>query len=52
MKEANISIGSKKYTVTLAETDEEREQGLQGMTELPEDEGMLFILEEPVEISF
>lgn len=38
----NISIGDKKYKVKEAKTEEEKEKGLQGVTELPEDEGMLF----------
>ena len=52
MESLNISIGNKEYKVTVAETDEDREQGLQGVVELPEDEGMLFIFDEPDEVSF
>lgn len=37
-----IKIGNKKYKVQVAHTEEEKEKGLQGVTELPEDEGMLF----------
>ena len=37
-----IEIGNKKYKVQEARTEEEKEKGLQGVTELPEDEGMLF----------
>ena len=42
----NISIGDKKYKVKEAKTEEEKEKGLQGVTELPEDEGMLFYFDE------
>ena len=52
MKEIKIEIGSKKYTVKLAESDEDHDKGLQGVTELPENKGMLFIFSEPDEISF
>ena len=52
MKEVNISIGTKQYKVKLAETEEQHIKGLQDVTELPEDEGMLFIFDEPDEISF
>ena len=37
-----IEIGNKKYKVQVAHTEEEKAKGLQGVTELPEDEGMLF----------
>ena len=37
-----IKIGNKEYKVQVARTEEEKEKGLQGVTELPEDEGMLF----------
>lgn len=52
MKEIKIKIGSKSYKVRLAQTDEEKEKGLQGITELPVDEGMLFVFDEPEEVSF
>jgi len=52
MKEIKIEIGNKEYTVKLAESDEDHDKGLQGVTELPENEGMLFIFNEPDEISF
>ena len=37
-----IEIGNKEYKVQEARTEEEKEKGLQGVTELPEDEGMVF----------
>lgn len=52
MNKINIRIANKKYKVQVAETDEEKQKGLQGVTSLPEDEGMLFVFEEPDEISF
>ena len=52
MKETTIRIGDKTYKVKLAETEEQHIKGLQDVTELPEDEGMLFIFDEPDEISF
>ena len=47
----NIEIGNKKYKVQEARTEEEKEKGLQGVTELPEDEGMLFYFEPPEDVS-
>lgn len=48
-----IKIGNKTYDVQIAETEDEKESGLQGVHYLPEDEGMLFVYEEPEEeISF
>ena len=52
MKEVKIVIGGKQYTVKLAQTDLEKEKGLQGITELPENQGMLFIFDEPDTQSF
>lgn len=37
-----ITIGNKKYNVKEAKSQEELTNGLKGVTELPEDEGMLF----------
>jgi len=42
-----ITINNKEYKVKVAKTEEEKEKGLQGVKELPEDEGMLFIYDEP-----
>lgn len=52
MKEIKIKIANKEYTVKLAESDEDHDKGLQGVTELPENEGMLFIFNKADEISF
>lgn len=48
----NIEINDKTYSVDLAITEEEKEEGLQHVMELPEDEGMLFVYAEPREVSF
>lgn len=47
----NIHIGNKEYKVQEAHTEEEKEKGLQGISSLPEDQGMLFFFEEPQEVS-
>ena len=39
-----ITIGNKKYNVKEAKSQEELTNGLKGVTELPEDEGMLFYM--------
>lgn len=48
----DIEIGDKKYSVQEAKTDEERQKGLQGVTSLPENEGMLFYFDEPQSVAF
>lgn len=48
----NIKINDKEYNVKVADTDKERQKGLQGITTLAEDEGMLFVYDEPQEVSF
>ena len=47
-----IKIGQKEYTVEVAETEEEKEKGLQNIYYLPKDEGMLFIYDEPQDLSY
>lgn len=47
-----IEIGDKEYNVKIAKTEEEREKGLQNIKELPEDEGMLFIFDNPQTVGF
>lgn len=42
MEKINIEINNKKYLVEVAKTEEEKEKGLQGRTELDDSEGMLF----------
>lgn len=46
-----IEIGDKTYKVREAHTEEEKEKGLQGVKELPEDEGMLFYFNPPQEVA-
>lgn len=46
-----IHIGNKEYKVQEAHTEEEKEKGLQEVSNLPEDQGMLFFFEEPQEVS-
>lgn len=50
MKEIKIHIGNKEYLVKLVQTEEEQEKGLQGVTSLPENEGMLFVIEDTEEV--
>jgi len=52
MKELNITIANKQYKVYTAESEGEKEVGLQGVEVLPKDEGMLFIFDESDEVSF
>lgn len=47
-----IEIGDKKYKVKEAHSDEEKRKGLSGLSELPEDEGMIFYFDPPEEVSF
>ena len=47
-----IKVNDKTYKVKVADTEELRETGLQGVTDLPQDEGMLFVFDEPDEVSF
>lgn len=43
-----IEIGDKEYKVKVAKTPEEKSKGLQGVKELPKDEGMLFDFSEDI----
>lgn len=47
-----ISIGDKDYKVSLATTEEEKSKGLQGVSNLAEDEGMLFEYDPPQTVGF
>lgn len=47
-----IEIGNKEYNVEVARTEEEKIKGLQEKESLGEDEGMLFIYDEPQELAF
>lgn len=47
-----IEIGNKEYNVEVARTEEEKIKGLQEKESLGENEGMLFIYDEPQELAF
>ena len=47
MKTITVEINNKKYKVEVAYTEEERTNGLKGRKSLDEDEGMLFVFDEP-----
>lgn len=49
MKRTVIEINNKQYKVLVAITPEEKETGLSKTKELPKDEGMLFVYDEPQE---
>ncbi len=51
MDKIKIRIGDNTYKVSIAETDEQREKGLQGVENLPQDEGMLFSFTDTEEVS-
>ena len=51
MKECKIEIGNKTYNVKVAQTDQEQSDGLQNITSLPNNEGMLFVFEEEDQVS-
>ena len=48
----NIEVNGKTYTVEVAKTDEEKEQGLQNVTSLEDNQGMLFCYDPPQSVSF
>ena len=47
-----VRIGKKSFRVLIAETDEEKEIGLSETAEMDDDEGMLFIYDEPQHLDF
>ena len=42
-----ILLGNKQFKVREAKTEEEKQKGLQGVTDLPQDEGMIFYWDNP-----
>lgn len=52
MKKTNIEVNDKAYNVKIAETDEEKSNGLQNVENLDENEGMLFPFKENVSCYF
>ena len=51
-KSMKVEINDKEYDVKVATASDEMSKGLQNVKELPEDEGMLFIFEEPQTVGF
>jgi hypothetical protein len=47
-----VRIGKKSFRVLIAETDEEKEIGLSETAEMDDDEGMLFVYDEPQHLDF
>ena len=47
-----IKINYKEYIVEVAESEDQKETGLQNIQYLPNDEGMLFVYDEPETIGF
>lgn len=52
MKNVIIEISDRKLKCKIAETEEEKRKGLQGVKELDSDEGMLFLYDEPESLDF
>lgn len=52
MKTIKVEINDKEYDVLVAQSEEEKERGLMDVEELEPNEGMLFVYEEPQELSF
>lgn len=48
----SIKIGGKDYKVRIAETEEDKIKGLQGIKKLPKNTGMLFIYDSPQTVGF
>lgn len=51
MNKIKLKIGKTTYEVRVAETEQDREQGLQGIESLPKNEGMLFAFDDTEEVS-
>lgn len=51
MAKMKIKIGGKGYEVDVASTNDQREKGLQNVESLEEGGGMLFVFDEPDEVS-
>lgn len=52
MERIKVSINNNEWFLRVAKTPEEREKGLQHVKKLGKHEGMLFIYEEPQDVSF
>lgn len=47
-----LKIGNKSYLVHISYTQQEKNQGLQQITKLDDNEGMLFVYDDPQDVSF
>ena len=52
METIKLEINDKEYNVLVARTEEEKEHGLQDVVELDDNEGMLFIYDQPQTLEF
>jgi len=52
LEKTNIIINQQSYTMWVADSDEERSQGLQNVKKLKDDQGMIFKFDESNNISF
>lgn len=52
MERIRVSINDNDWFLRVAKTEEEKQKGLQGIKKLRKNEGMLFIYDEPQEVSF
>lgn len=52
MKTIKVEINDKEYEILVAQSEEEKERGLMDVIELEPSEGMLFVYDEPQELSF
>ena len=48
----DMQIGSREYTLEIANTDKTRQRGLMERDSMPEDHGMIFVFEEERELNF
>ena len=47
-----VEINDDKYNVKVITSKDDMSKGLQGITELPKDEGLLFVFDEPQTVGF
>lgn len=52
METKKIALNKKVYNVLVAETEEEKERGLQEVESMATDEGMLFLYDSPQHLDF
>jgi hypothetical protein len=48
----SVSINGKSYDIYIARSKEDKEKGLQFRKSLPQDEGMLFVNDEPEDVFY